>query len=107
MAYATNRTLKPVVCAPDDGCNYHPKHVEQFPDINKLCNVATCWIYTYIGIYLLKMHGLINVKSSNNTSKWQMGFNYTFKGLKEQGSYSLAQNMGHKEPVVRPRFIGT
>jgi hypothetical protein len=26
-----------VVCA--------PKHVEQFPDINKLCNVASCWIY--------------------------------------------------------------
>jgi hypothetical protein len=27
---------------------YHPKNVEQFPDINKLCNVASCWIY--IGI---------------------------------------------------------
>jgi len=24
---------------------YHPKHVEQFPDINKLCNVASFWIY--------------------------------------------------------------
>jgi hypothetical protein len=23
----------------------HPKHVEHFPDINKLCNVASCWIY--------------------------------------------------------------
>ena len=27
-----------------------PKHVEQFPDINKLCKVASCWIY--VGIYL-------------------------------------------------------
>jgi hypothetical protein len=27
---------------------YHRKHVDQFPDINKLCNVASCWIY--IGI---------------------------------------------------------
>jgi hypothetical protein len=27
-------------------------HVEQFPHINKLCNVATCWIYKYIGILL-------------------------------------------------------
>jgi hypothetical protein len=27
------------------------------------------------------MHGLINVKSPNNTSKWQMGFNSAFKGL--------------------------
>jgi len=37
-----------VVCVPDDGWRYHPKHVEQFPDINKLCNIASCWIY--IGI---------------------------------------------------------
>jgi len=39
-----------VVCAPDDGWKYHPKHVEQFPDIIKLYKVASCWIY--IGIYL-------------------------------------------------------
>ena len=39
-----------VVCATDDGWRYHPKHVEQFPDINKVCNVASYWIY--IGIYL-------------------------------------------------------
>jgi hypothetical protein len=39
-----------VVCAPDDGRKYHPKYVEQFPDINKLCNVASYWIY--IGILL-------------------------------------------------------
>jgi hypothetical protein len=31
-----------VVCAPDNGWRYHPKHVEQFPDINKLCKVASC-----------------------------------------------------------------
>jgi len=37
-----------VVCAPDDGWKYHPKHVEQFPDINNLCKVSSCWIY--IGI---------------------------------------------------------
>jgi hypothetical protein len=40
-----------VVCVPDDGWKYHPKHVEQFPDINKLCDVS-CWIYEYIGILL-------------------------------------------------------
>jgi hypothetical protein len=27
------------------------------------------------------MHGPMNVKSPNNTSKWQMGFNSAFKGL--------------------------
>jgi hypothetical protein len=34
------------------GWKYHPKHVQQFPDINKLCDVASCWIYEYIGILL-------------------------------------------------------
>jgi hypothetical protein len=28
----------------------HPKHVEEFPDINKLCKVASCWIYIGINI---------------------------------------------------------
>jgi hypothetical protein len=31
------------------------------------------------------MHGRINVKSSNNISKWQMGFNSAFKGLNISG----------------------
>jgi hypothetical protein len=70
-----------VVCAPDDGWKYHPKHVEQFSDINKLCNVAAL-----LDIYwnILTMHGPINVKSPNNTSKWQMEFNSVFKGLKSR-----------------------
>ena len=33
------------MCTPDDGWKYHPKYVEQFTDINKLCNVASCWIF--------------------------------------------------------------
>jgi hypothetical protein len=32
--------------------SWNPKHVEQFPDINKLCNVASCRMYEYIGILL-------------------------------------------------------
>jgi hypothetical protein len=47
-----------VICAPDDGWKYHPKHVEQFPDINGLCNVASCWIY--IGI-LLGAHPILHI----------------------------------------------
>jgi hypothetical protein len=43
---------------PDDGWKYHPKHVEQFPDINKMCNVASCWIY--IGI-LLGAHPVLHI----------------------------------------------
>jgi hypothetical protein len=48
------------VCAPDDGWKYHPKHVEQFPVINKLCNVASCWLYEYIGI-LLEAHPILQI----------------------------------------------
>ena len=32
-----------IVYAPYDAWRYHPKHVEQLPDINKVCNVASCW----------------------------------------------------------------
>jgi len=37
-------------CSTCFGWRYHPKHVEQFPDINKLCDVAYFWIY--IGKYI-------------------------------------------------------
>jgi hypothetical protein len=144
-----------VVCAPDDGWKYHPKHAEQFPDINKPCNVASFWIYigillgthyilhistirvnkptnvilftnqlklfltrqtvcsvlvtmsrsTFftlvkvkvnfiqeqaiktqkvsrgIDLFVITMHEPTNVKSSNNISKWQMGYNSAFKRL--------------------------
>jgi hypothetical protein len=49
-----------VVYAPDDGWKYHPKHVMQFPDINKLCNVVSCWIYVYITI-LLGVHYILHI----------------------------------------------
>jgi hypothetical protein len=49
-----------VVSAPDGGWKYHSKHVEQFPDINKLCNVASCWMYEYIGT-LLKVHYILHI----------------------------------------------
>ena len=34
------------------------------------------------------MHVPINVKSPNNISEWQMGFNLAFKGLKDSTSAS-------------------
>ena len=43
-----------VECAPDDGWRYHPQHVEQFPEINKLCNFASCWIYIRINKFLYR-----------------------------------------------------
>jgi hypothetical protein len=47
-----------VVCAPDDKWKYHPKQEEQFSDINKLCNVASCWIYIKI---LLGAHPVLHI----------------------------------------------
>jgi hypothetical protein len=60
MVWKISDAVDTVVCAHDDGWKYHPKHVEQFSDINKLCNVASCWIYTYIGI-LLGAHPILHI----------------------------------------------
>jgi hypothetical protein len=38
------------------------------------------------------MHGPINVKSPNNASKWQMGLNSAFKGLKESNELTYFRN---------------
>ena len=34
--------------APDDGRRYRRKHMEHFTEINKLCKVASCWLYLKI-----------------------------------------------------------
>jgi hypothetical protein len=49
-----------VVCTPDNEWKYHPKHVDQFPDINKMCNVASCLKYQYTGI-LLGVHYILHI----------------------------------------------
>jgi len=46
-------TLDAVIWAPDDGWRYHPKHVEQFADINKLYIAVSCWIIIDTGILAL------------------------------------------------------
>jgi len=54
-------TVDTVIWAPDDRWRYHPKHVEQFADINKLYIVASCWII--IDTYYA-MHAPLNIKYS-------------------------------------------
>jgi len=36
-------TVDTVICTPDDGWRYQPKHVEQFADV-KMYIVSPCWI---------------------------------------------------------------
>jgi len=56
-----------VVCAPDDGWRYQLKYVEQFPEINKLCNAASCSIYIRISI------------QGNLSSEWSLTFRRRIK----------------------------
>jgi hypothetical protein len=56
-------------------------------NIKKLYIVASC-LHIYWNI--LTMHGPMNVKSPNNTSKWQMGFNSAFKGLSDSNGVIVA-----------------
>src|SRR5215475_5708935 len=62
--HPSSGAVETVVCAPDDGWKYHPEHVEQFPDINKLCDVASCWVCEYIGI-LLGDHPILHISRIN------------------------------------------
>jgi len=45
-------------CSTRFGWYFHLKRVEQFPDINKLCNVASSWIYIRI---LLGAHYILHI----------------------------------------------
>jgi len=64
-------TVDTVICTPDDGWRYHPKHVEQFADVNKLYIAASCWIIidTYYAI-----HGPLNIKYNHFLRHWETGF---------------------------------
>jgi hypothetical protein len=80
-----------VVCAPDDGWRCHPKHVEQFPNINKLCKGASCWIY--IGIYLWC------------TDPWTLNLLVPWKSAKEK-PYCSPTLIGCKSQPDQPQLEG-
>ena len=62
--------------APDDGRKTRLKHAQRLTEINKLWNVASCWLYS---ANILAMHGPMNVK------KWIYVF---FKMSSLIGGYS-------------------
>jgi hypothetical protein len=49
------------------------------------------------------MHGPINVKSPNNTSKWQLGFNSAFNGLRKAITINVIRVVARKSPVLSAR----
>jgi hypothetical protein len=53
------------------------------------------------------MHGAINVKSPNNISKWQVGFNSAFKGLILTQLKKLTSFItSHTRSVLAKIFLG-
>jgi hypothetical protein len=82
-----------VVCAPDDGWKYHPKRVEQIPEINKLCNVASCWIYIGIVLGALPILHISRIRVNHHHMKYG-GFqrqcyviNTTAQHLRQHNTY--------------------
>jgi len=79
-----------VTWAPDDGWRYHPKHVEQFTDINKLFIVASWW--TIIGISNRMFNEIFKIKICWHLSvllanrRWLVKFCIArnFKKIKDQ-----------------------
>jgi hypothetical protein len=59
------------------------------------CEALALLRYMYLGSFFLNPE---NIRVISMGAIWNL--------LKEQGSYNLVQNMGHKGPVLRPRCIG-
>ena len=55
--------------APDDGRRNRLKHVEHFTEINKLCNVAYCWLYLKILSYMAPEQEIICVEVNRGLLK--------------------------------------
>jgi hypothetical protein len=51
------------------------------------------------------MHEPINVKSHNNTSKWQVGFNSAFKGLTKQYSYNTQDRFSPNMKLINYKIF--
>ena len=77
-----------------------------------MCPSSVCVVATFPGTVLFPLlyslllffsltHGPINVRSPNNTSKWQMGFNSVFKGLSENCNYNKLSRVISKVRLLR------
>jgi hypothetical protein len=48
--YTVYLYLKTALHVSGSTSTHHQERIQLFPGINKLCNVASCWIYEYIGM---------------------------------------------------------
>ena len=66
-----------VLCAPDDGWWYHPKHVEQFPHKINCVTFASCWIF--IGtFYAIKGKGKVHPRTGHGGPEGEQMYSSTF-----------------------------
>jgi len=86
-----------VVCAPDDEWRYQTKYVEQFSR-NKLCNVASCWIY--IRIFLALARSLSTVVHVTCSVSLSMKVTVTDGRMRHSGVTLSYNSVGRKRNVV-------
>jgi hypothetical protein len=91
MVWQIPDAVDTVVYAPDVGWKYQRKRVEQFPDINKLCNVATCWIYSGIPLGahpILHISG-IRVNRMLRNFRLQPRYKWEFRSSEKRGTWFI------------------
>ena len=79
--------------APDDWRWYRLKNVEHFEEINKLCNVASCWLYLRILMDMYFRMQRRTVKQNwacqeSNKSAQQPDFEWKYFGRKKEKNIS-------------------
>jgi len=75
------------------------KHVERLTEINKLRNVASCWLYS---ANILAMHGPMNVKLMTISYLWVLGLSIVpVKSCRENKNTHLFANVRFSPPPPR------
>ena len=83
---------------PDDGRKNRLKHVERLTQINKLWNVASCWLFS---VNILAMHGPMNVKSfwclQWEPHIWHSYFLHSIKSSKSSEHVSIVLSLNYND----------
>jgi len=105
-------TVDTVIWAPDDGWRYHPKHVQQFADINKLNIVASCWTIIDTSFSLFIFNGSTAPGGPGPVHRW--GFPITLRHItpgrtpldewspRRRDLYLLTRNIRKRQTFMLP-----